>query len=249
MEVISDDVYKDALCSSLDTGNSQRVSDQRYFTGKETIKLDHHIPIDQYANINLVDEYSPACALIVAKYALEENFIISEKCATILYTGIITDTGRFRHGVNEFTFLTTAKLVALGANTSYVDKNLSIESLNSLKIKGYVLSNFITTKEGLAYVKLPLSVINEFEVTQEEAANQVGTISTIETCPVWMIFVESNEGVRCRIRSRGPHVDHIANKYNGGGHKTSCGVNFNSFDEIDAIIEDINKLVKEYKAN
>lgn len=249
MDKVEDSVYDNALCISLDTGNGPRVSDQRYFKGKETIKIDHHIPIDQYADINITDDTFPACALIVAKYAMDENLIITKECATTLYTGIITDTGRFKHGINEFTFHCAAKLLSLGADTTYVDKQLSIESLNSLKIKGYVLSNFVTTTEGLAYVKLPLSVINEFEVSQEEAANQVGTISTIESCPVWVIFVESETGIRVRIRSREPHVDKIANKYNGGGHKTACGVNFDSWDQIEDLINDLNNLVKEYKAN
>ncbi|MFI3251726.1 MAG: bifunctional oligoribonuclease/PAP phosphatase NrnA [bacterium] len=249
LDVIEDSLYKDALCISLDTGSGDRVSDQRYFSGKEKIKLDHHIPLDQYGDINIVDEHAPACAYLVAKYAIEENLEINEKCATILYTGIVTDTGRFRHGITDDLFKIAGILLNKGADTKYIDTRLSIESLNSLKLKGYVLSNFVTTEEGLAYVKLPLDVINEFNVSQEEAANQVGTISSIETCPVWTIFVESEKGVRCRIRSRGPHVDKIANKYNGGGHQMSCGANFNSMDEISDIIKDLNKLVEEYKAS
>lgn len=249
MDDITDDVYNKALCISLDTGASNRVSDQRYFTGKETIKLDHHIPLDQYANINLVDDASPACALIVARLALSENLIISSKCATTLYTGIVTDTGRFKYGVTQELFSVASKLLSLGADALYVDRNLSIESLNSLKIKGYVLSNFVSTDEGLAYVKLPLDIIKKYDVSLEEASNQVSTISTIESCPVWTIFIESEQGIRCRIRSRGPHVDKVANKYNGGGHHMSCGANLTSWDEVSDVINDLNKLVEEYKAN
>ncbi len=249
MDSIEDSVYNDALSISLDTGVSSRVSDQRYFKGKEKIKLDHHVAIDQYGDINLVDEHAPACAYLVAKYAIEENLVISAKCATILYTGIVTDTGRFKYGITEDLFHVAGKLLQSGADIKYIDSKLSIESLNSLKLKGYVLSNFVTTDEGLAYVKIPSDVIKNFDVSLEEAANQVSTISTIETCPVWMLFLESESGIRCRIRSRGPVIDKIANKYNGGGHQMSSGANFDSWDETKNIIEDLNKLVKEYKTN
>lgn len=248
MDTISDDVYKDALCIAVDTGNSERVSDQRFFTGKERIKLDHHVAIDPYGDINIVDEESPACALIVLRYAIDQNLVVSPKAATALYTATVTDTGRFRHGITEETFVLAGKLLSYGADAKYVDVNLSIESLNSLKLKGYVLSNFVVTDEGLAYVKIPLSVIKEFNVSQEEASNQVGVISSIETCPVWALFIEGEENVRGRLRSRGPELDKLANQFNGGGHKMASGVKFNNWDEVPTIIVELNKLVKEYKA-
>lgn len=245
---IDDELYANALCIAVDTGNAERVSDQRFFNGKETIKIDHHIPIDQYANFNIVNEDIPACALIVLMYALEEKLTISKKAATALYTGVITDTGRFRHGVTSETFVLASKLLEFNADTHFVDTNLSIESLNSLKLKGYILSNFVTTDEGLAYVKLPLDIINKFGVSQEEASNQVTTISSIETCPVWCLFIEDENQVRGRLRSRGPVINELANKFNGGGHKMACGVKFKSWDETEEIIKELNKLVKEYKA-
>lgn len=246
---IEDSLYKDALCIAVDTGNADRISDQRYFSGKEKIKIDHHVAIDPYGDINIVDETIGACAFIIAKYALDQKLTISERAATCLYTGIVTDTGRFKHGVNEEAFMLAGKLLSLNANTKFIDKHLSVESLSSLKLKGYVLSNFVITDEGLAYAKLPMSVINEFEVSQEEASNQVGVISVIESCPVWCLFIEGEENIRGRIRSRGPEVDKLANRFNGGGHKMASGVKFSSWDEIPTFIDELNKLVKEYKAN
>ncbi len=245
-DIIEDELYKDALCISVDTGNSERVSDQRYFNGKETIKIDHHIPIDNYANINFVDEHIPACAQIIADFAINNKLTISKKAAFALYTGIVTDTGRYRHGIIPSTFNISAKLIELGVDAKQLDNLLSIESLNSLKLKGYVLSNFTTTQNGVVYAKLPLSIINELKVTQEEASNQVGTIGTIETCPIYCLFIESDKGIRGRLRSRGPEIDLVANKYNGGGHKLACGVTLNSFDEIQNLIKDLNELMDEY---
>ncbi len=246
-DTITDDVYVNALCIAVDTGNHDRISDQRYFRGKETIKIDHHIPIDNYAQINFVDENIPACAQIIAQFALDNKLIISEKAAFALYTGIVTDTGRYRHGIVKSTFEVSAKLIECGVDAKALDNLLSVESLNSLKIKGYVLSNFVMTDEGVVYAKIPLSVIEKLGVSQEEASNQVGVIGTIESCPIFCLFIETKDGVRGRLRSRGPAIDAVANKYGGGGHKQACGVQFNKFTEIDALITDLNTVVVESK--
>lgn len=245
-DTISDDVYKDALCISVDTGNLDRVSDQRYNLGKEKIKLDHHIAIDNYGDINIVDEESPACAQMIVEFALEKKLLINEKAATALYTGVVTDTGRFKFGLKPKTFEFAAELLRCGVDIKALDNKLSVESLNSLKLKGYVLSNFEMLNHGVVYAKLPLNVIEEIGVTQEEASNQVGVIGSIETCPIYCLFIEKEGQVRGRLRSRGPAIDVVANRYNGGGHKMACGVTLNSFDEIQPLLNELNELMKEY---
>lgn len=246
-DVIQDNLYENSLAIAVDTGAADRLSDQRFFTAKEFIKIDHHIAVDSYGQINIVDELSPACAQIITEFALETNLVISYEAAFALYTGIVTDTGRYRHGITHKTFNIAAELISLGVDAKKLDNLLSVETLNVLKLKGYVLSNFINTPEGVAYAKLPLSVIEEFEVSQEEASNQVGVIGSIESCPVYCLFIENNGQIRGRLRSRGPEIDKIANKYNGGGHKMACGVTLESFDDIKTLIEDLNNLVKKFK--
>ena len=62
MDVISDDVYKGALSIVVDTAVEDRISDERYKLGKEIIKIDHHIPVDDYGDIRWVDTSFPSCA-------------------------------------------------------------------------------------------------------------------------------------------------------------------------------------------
>lgn len=247
MDEVSDEVYKDALCIAVDTGNADRISDQRYFTGKETIKIDHHIAIEPYAKYNYVDEDSPACAQIIADFAFDNNLVVSLESAFALYTGIVTDTGRYRHGVKPKTFETSAKLLNCGVDPKKLDNLLSVESLDSLKLKGHVLSNFVTSEEGVVYAKIPLTLIEELGVSQEEASNQVGVIGTIESCPIFCLFIENKDGIRGRLRSRGPAIDAVANKFNGGGHKQACGITLESFDGIEDVIKELNVVALEYK--
>lgn len=94
------------------------------------------------------------------------------------------------------------------------------------------------TDEGFAYIKMTRDVVEKYGVSDEEAANQVGTISTIEGCPVWALFMEypGNE-IRIRLRSRGPVINTLAEEYNGGGHAKAAGASLDSWDDLDGFVK------------
>ena len=53
--------------------------------------------------------------------------------------------------------------------------------------------------------------------------------------------------IRIRIRSRGPRVDKIANRYGGGGHEKAAGAHLDSWDELDTFVREIGELNKYYQ--
>lgn len=250
-ELVEEYLFDGALSICLDCATSERLSDQRYTMAKEFIKIDHHIPVDDYGNYQYVDTTSPACAQIITELymANKEDWKLSKEAATALYVGILTDTGRFKFdSVNSRTFHAAAALVDAGVELGYVDNQLSVETLNTLKLKGYVLSNFKITQNGFAYVTLTREEIESFGVSDEDAAAQVSTISTIEGCPVWAILLEySKEEIRIRLRSRGPVVNLLAAQYHGGGHAKASGASLDSWSDLDEFVRLADELVKEYK--
>ena len=117
-----------------------------------------------------------------------------------------------------------------------------------MKIQGYVLQNFEKTTNGVAYIKISPEIINKFNVTLEEATSLVNELSSLEDCPVWMLFAEYDKNmVRARIRSKGPAIDKLANKYEGGGHPMACGATLGTWDKVNDLLKDADVLVKEYK--
>ena len=56
-----------------------------------------------------------------------------------------------------------------------------------------------------------------------------------------------NEMIRVSIRSRGPEINKVAEKYHGGGHKMASGVKLKTFDEAMLIVKDLDKVCKKYK--
>ncbi len=249
MDIIMDEVYEGALSIVVDTAVEDRISDPRYRLGKEVIKIDHHIPIDQYGDMQWVDTSFPSCAQMIAyfyhKHKKELNLTLDG--ATALYTGIVTDTGRFRfRGVSELTHQMAGMLVSKGVDVEYIDQRLSTETLEMIALKGYVYSNFVT-HDGFVYIKMTRDVIEKYGVTDEQAASMVSLIGGIEGFPVWALFIEYPSEIRIRLRSNGPAIDKLANRYGGGGHMKAAGCRLNHWDELPKFITDAEDVVLKYQ--
>ena len=249
--LIDESLFEGALSICVDCATSDRLSDLRYTKSAYSIKIDHHIPVDDYGDYQYVDTTSPACAQIITELYLynKDKWILPKEAAYALYVGILTDTGRFKFdSVNSRTFNAAGVLVDNGADLGDIDNHLSVETLQTLKLKGHVLSKFKISENGFAYVTLTREEIESFGVSDEDAAAQVSTISTIEGCPVWAIMLEypGNE-IRIRLRSRGPVINTLAEEYQGGGHAKASGAKLNNWDELEEFVKKADLIVKEYK--
>lgn len=250
MDIITDDIYEGALSIVVDTAVKDRISDQRYALGKEVIKIDHHIPVDNYGNLRWVDTTFPSCAQMITYfyYKFKDELTLNEAGAIALYTGIVTDTGRFRfRGVSKLTHQLAGLLIEKGVDVEYIDQMLSKESLEMIALKGYVYSNFVTRK-GFVYIKMTRDVIEKFNVTDEQAASNVNLIGGIDGYPVWALFMEYPNEIRIRLRSSGPTIDKLANKYQGGGHAKASGCKLESWDQLEQFVLDTEQVVKDYLA-
>ena len=63
-----------------------------------------------------------------------------------------------------------------------------------------------------------------------------------------MLFRSEYPGeIRIRLRSRGPIINKLAEKWGGGGHAKASGASLGSWDKLPLFLDDVNKLVQEYK--
>lgn len=245
-------LFEGALSICVDCATAERLSDKRFTRAKYSIKIDHHIDVEKYGDYQYVDTTAPACAQIITELytRFSDELVMTKEAALALYVGISTDTGRFKFdSVTSRTFQAAALLMDYGVDLSYVDNHLSVDSLQTLKLKGYCLSNFKTSENGFAYIVMKRETIEQFGVSDEDAAAQVSTISTIEGCPVWAIFMEYPSEIRIRLRSRGPVINQLAEEYHGGGHAKASGARLADWTQLDGFIERADVLVKNYKAS
>ncbi|MCK4552220.1 MAG: bifunctional oligoribonuclease/PAP phosphatase NrnA [Tenericutes bacterium] len=248
---IPDDYFKGALSICVDTASGDRVADQRFKLADYVIKIDHHIPVSDYGDFQYVDTTRAAAAQIILEFYLryKDELKINMTAAKALYTGILTDTGRFKYrSVTADTFRAVAFLIDYGLDFTEIIGKLDIKSENLMKLQGYVLQNFKKTPNGVAYIKMKPEILEKFDISLEEGTSLVNELSTLDDCPVWMLFAEyENNIVRGRLRSRAPSIDKLANKYNGGGHRLACGANLGDWETVEKLLVDADELVKEYK--
>ena len=252
-EPVADELYADALGIVIDTASENRISNKKYTLCKELIKIDHHIPLEGYGDLMWVEEErSSACEMIVDFYAtFRDELKIDSEAATHLYTGMVTDSGRFKYdGVSGETLRNAAILLDVGVDTQTLFARLYLEAFEYLKFKAQIYQRMQITENGVAYIYIDKAMQEEFNLTLEQASACVGTLDSIRGCICWMVFIDNGDEagtIRVRLRSRFMHINPVAEKYRGGGHACACGATVYSVEEMNALLADADALTKQYK--
>ena len=252
-EPVADEVYADALGIVLDTASEARISNKKYALCKELIKIDHHIPLENYGNYAWVEEERSSCCEMIALFynTFRDELKIDSEAATYLYTGMVTDSGRFKYsGVSGETLRNAAVLLDVGVDTDTLFARLYLEAFEYLKFKAHIYQRMQITPNGVAYIYIDRAMQEEFGLSLEQASACIGNLDSIRGCISWIAFIESGDDqgtIRVRLRSRFVHINSIAEKYRGGGHACASGATVYSREEVDSLLADTDALVKEYK--
>ena len=250
---VTDEVYEKSLGIVVDTGTKERISNKKHALCKELIKIDHHIPVDDYGILNWVEEHrSSACEMIVDFYnTFADQLVLTQEAARYLYTGMVTDSGRFRYqGVSGDTMRCAATLLDRGIDTETLFAHLYLEDYGFLKFKAYVYENMNITENGVAYVHVTAQMKEKFGLSDEDASNSVSMMDGIKGTLCWLAFIDSSKEpgtIRVRLRSRFMTVNQIAEQFRGGGHACASGATVYSQEEKMALIAMADAASKAYK--
>ncbi len=248
---LPDEAYADALGIVIDTATVERISNPRYALCRELIKIDHHIDIQPYGQYAWVEEEkSSACEMIAEFYdTFRDELKINKEAATYIYTGMVTDSGRFRfRSVSGDTLRYAGMLLDQGVDTDVLYANLYLKDFHTLKFQSYVYSRMKITENGVAYLYVTPAMQKKFGLTFEEACTSVGFMDSIKNCLIWIAFIKADDGnIRVRLRSRFVTINEIAEKYHGGGHACASGATVSSRAEMNALIADADAHLGEYK--
>ena len=252
-EPVPEEMYKDALGIVVDTASEARISNKNYALCKELIKIDHHIPLEQYGCLQWVEEELSSCCEMISVFyeTFKDELKINSEAATYLYTGMVTDSGRFKYsGTNGDTLRAAATLLDVGVDIDTLYARLYLEAYGYLKFKAHVYNRMQITENGVAYLFVDKAMQEEFGLTQEQASACVGTLDSIREVICWMVFIENNDekgSIRVRLRSRFVTINEIAEKYHGGGHACASGATVYSMEEMQQLLADADAHVKQYK--
>lgn len=247
MDEIDDSLYEGALVIVLDTGAERLISDERYKLGKYLIKIDHHLPQGEYGDLAYVDTSRESCAGVVASFLMDKRFKINDKVATALFTGMVTDSGRFRYSsTSSVTYKVASELMKYNIDTESIYNKIYVDKLANVKLKAKLIDKFVVLDSGVAYLINTKEEIKEYNVPiYDVSRGMVNIMAGIEEISIWANFSEDENGdIYCEIRSNGPNINVVATKYGGGGHLQASGTTIYSFDTVKEIINDLERVAR-----
>ena len=188
---------------------------------------------------------------MVAKFydTFKSELSINREAATYIYAGMVTDSGRFRFSsVSGETMRCAGLLLDVGIDTETLFANLYLKDFSSFKFESYVYKKMKLTKNGVAYIHVDKRMQKKFGLSSEDASATVSMLDAIKGSIIWLALIDNEDGsIRVRLRSRFVTINHIAEKYHGGGHACASGATVYSKAELKALIADLDKLSHDYK--
>ena len=242
--------YDKTLLIVLDTPDKRRVDIDNLDMFKHKIKIDHHPFVEEFCDIEYIDEENSSASQIIAEFLYQTKIKKTKSIMEKLFQGIISDTNRFMFSNSGYkTFELVGKMIKdFNLDLPSLYAPLYLRPLREIKLQGYIEQNMTVTDNGVAYIKITDEIINKFKVDASAAGNMINNFNYIEEVLVWLTISEDvkNDILKISIRSRGPEINKIAEKYNGGGHKLASGARVKTMEEVEFLINDLDKACSKY---
>ncbi len=242
---VADEAFEGALSIILDTSAPELIADDRYKKAAETARIDHHIFLSQIAEHEVVNTSYESCCGLIAELAIEQGWRLNKTAAKSLYTGLLTDSGRFRYdSTDKDTFRRASFLMTQNFDTNEIFAALYADELESVQLRAAFTLKIKVTEKRVGYI---YTTHEEFKATGKDSfaisRGMVGTMSDIKGIDIWVNFTEVEEStVLCEIRSSKYNINPIAVKYGGGGHAKASGATLHSREEAMALLSDLDAL-------
>ena len=247
MDSVSDEAYAGALAIILDTSAKKLISDPRYTLADKTVRIDHHIFVETIADIEVTDTSFESCCGLIAAFAQECGLALTPLAAKSLYTGMVTDSGRFRYdSTSAQTHRLAAFLMEQPFDTAEIYRNLYADDLARIQLKAKFILKIQFSPKNVAYIYTTREEMEALNAdTFTVSRGMVGTMSDIRGVSIWVNFTETENGVLCELRSSQYNINPIAVKYGGGGHAKASGATVKNKEEAMAMLHDLEDLLGE----
>ena len=244
MDEIDDSVYEGALAILLDFASPHLASDDRYQKAAKTARIDHHIYCETFTDVEVIDSTFESCCGMVTAFAVESGLRINAIAGEALYTGMLTDSGRFRYdSTNSRTFNLAAALIETGFDTNELYRHLYADNFDNKLLKAKFTLKIKFTPQNTAYIYTTREEMEQLKVSEFSVSRgMVATMADIKGVDVWVNFTESEEGVLYELRSSRYNINPIAVKYGGGGHQKASGACVPDYDTAMKMLADLDAL-------
>lgn len=244
MDGIPDEAYQGALAILLDTATPSLLSDTRYHTATARARIDHHLFCGSMAPVEVIDSTYESCCGLVTSLAMEAGWELTPLAASSLFTGTVTDSGRFRYdAVTAGTFARVSFLMTMPLDTTAIYTQLYAEDLAKVQLRASYVGKIRLAAPHVAYIftakeELAATGMDAFSISRA----MVNTMGDIRDVHIWVNFTESEEGILTELRSSLYNINPVAVKYGGGGHAKASGAVLSRREQMDAMLADLTAL-------
>lgn len=246
MDEISNEFYEGALAIVLDTSAKSLISDDRYTLAEQTLRIDHHIFVEDIADIDIDDTSFESCCGLVTYLVREWGLEVDSKAAKALYTGIVTDSGRFYYDSTlPRTFDLASFLLSKGFNPAEIYSNLYVDTYENVRKRAEFVLSIKFSKNNVAYSYSDKERVAKLGMeAQSVSRGFVNTMGDLKGVDAWVNFTECEQGVLCEIRSKNLNINQIAVAHGGGGHLKASGATLKDRQEAMQVLDELDALVE-----
>ena len=209
--------------------------------------MDHHLFCEKICDLELVDTSFESCAGLVAEFARVTGLRQTSLSAKSLYTGMVTDSGRFRYdSTSAKTHAVASYLMQTPFSTNDIYRNLYSDDFSFIRLRAQFVLKIQFTKKNVAYIYTTKEEAMSYGVdTFSISRGMVNTMGEIRSVDIWVNFTETDAGVLTEIRSSKYNINPVAVKYGGGGHQKASGATLSSPEDAMAMLADLEALLEE----
>jgi bifunctional oligoribonuclease and PAP phosphatase NrnA len=232
-----------ALLVVLDCGAPERLGSLERLLDKAelSINIDHHRNNTGYAKINAVSSDFASTAEMVYELGKELGITFDKAIAENLYTGLVTDTGRFQYSnTTSLSFATASELMGYGVDPAKIFRNVyESTTFERLKLAGSALSKTVFDEaSGVIYTAVSKADFYKTGSSVEDTENLIDFLRAVNGVRVAAVLKETDAGWRVSLRSTGQvDVGALAESKHGGGHRLAAG--YTASDNLEDTLRDL----------
>ena len=249
----AEDIGDNTLLIVTDTPDKKRIDGILDLTKfSDIIKIDHHPFIEKFSDnaIELIDVNAGSASQIILELINNTELLMDKQIAEQIFWGIVSDTNRFMYNdCTSKTFHLVGDLIdKYDLDIFKLYGPLYARPLSEVRLEGYIAMNMQITSNNVAYIKISNQILEEYKTDAASPGNMIGNFNYINEVIVWVFITEDvkNDNYRISIRSRGPVINSVAEKYNGGGHRYASGAKITDINLADDLIKDLDELCLKY---
>ena len=196
--------------------------------GRTVVNVDHHVTNTRFGQVNWIVDTAPSSSELVFRIIRSAGKDIDATTASLLYSGIYTDTVGFSlPATSGLTLRTAAELAECGASVGQLGARLSRSHRpGDFRLRGTIYQNTqLVGDNQLAYSTASYDEIVAAGCGAADIDDQVSIPRSLGGIRMAILFTEANQGItRLNIRGeQGTKVVEFARSFEGGGHAEAAG--------------------------